>query len=726
MARTAVTVRAARWSAKHPWRAILMWIVFVVAAVGISTVVPQQQATDADHRTGESGTAAEIIEDAGLEEPPSESILVTSDADELDQGAARGAVKDLRTGIADVSGVESVGKAIPAEDGSALLVPVTMAGDAEDAGDHVDGVLDVTDDVAAAHPDLEISQAGEASVDQAIMDRVGEDLGSAEKISLPITFVIMLVAFGALIAAGIPVLLAITSVIATLGLYAPLSYLAPDDGTVANVVLLIGMAVGVDYSLFYLKREREERAKGRSTLDAVEIAARTSGHAVVVSGFAVMVAMSGLFIAADVTFASLAAGSMLVVGVAVVGSLTVLPALLVKMGHWVDRPRVPFLWRLNRRIGKGGIASRILGPVVRHPKRSAIGSILILAVAATPVLGMKLEQGTLQTLPKDLDAVQSMAQIQEKFPQDADTVQIAVSTDKGTIDAATSELRAIEREALDGDDFARTGSDQLKVAHDGSGAVLTLPTTHPEGSEANETAMLKLRDKVDSKPGGELEGTEWAVGGGVGRVYDASHHLSDRLPLVVGFVLALTLVMMLVMFRSVVLALMTTLLNLLSVGASFGVMVLVFQNTWAESMLDFNSTGSIIDWTPLFCFVVLVGLSMDYHVFVLTRVREGLRNGLSHRAAVERGVRDTASVVTSAALVMVSVFAVFATLSMIEMKIMGVVLATAILIDATIVRLVLLPSLLLACEPLLRRFDRREASHGEPEAVTEERVPQLV
>ncbi|UYM03382.1 MMPL family transporter [Solicola gregarius] len=726
MARTAVTVRAARWSAEHPWRAILMWVVFVAAAVGVSTVVPKQETSDADYRTGESGTAAQIIEDAGLEEPPSESIIVTSDAEQLDQATAQSAVKELRTGVADVDGVESVGKAIPSEDGSALLVPVTMAGDEDDAGEHVDGVLDVTTEVAAAHPDLQIGEAGDASVDDAIMERVGEDLSSAESMSLPITFGIMLIAFGALIAAGIPVLLAITSVVATLGLYAPLSYLAPDDGTVANVVLLIGMAVGVDYSLFYLKREREERAKGRSTLDAVEVAARTSGHAVVVSGFAVMVAMSGLFIASDVTFASLAAGSILVVGVAVVGSLTVLPALLVKLGRWVDRPRVPFLWRLNRRIGKGGIAGRILGPVVRHPKRSAIGSIVVLAVAATPLVGMKLEQGSLETLPKDIPAVQTLSQIQEKFPQDADTVQVAVSADPDTIDAVTGELRSIEKEALAGDDFATTGADQLDVAEDGSGAVLTLPTTHPEGSDANEQAMLDIRDQVGQQPGGDLEGTEWAVGGGVGQTYDASHHLSERLPWVVGFVLVLTLVMMLVMFRSAVLALLTTLLNLLSVGAAFGIMTLVFQNTWAESLLDFESSGSIIDWTPLFCFVVLVGLSMDYHVFVLSRVREGLRNGLSHRAAVERGVRDTASVVTSAAFVMVSVFAVFATLSMIEMKIMGVVLATAILIDATLVRLVLLPSLLLVCEPLLRGFGRREARRGSPEIETEERVPALV
>ena len=702
-----------------------MWVVFVVAAVGVSTVVPMQGTTDADHRTGESGTAAEIIEDAGLEEPPSESVIITSDAAQLDRDAAQPAIEALRTGIADVDGVDGVGKPIASQDGSAMLVPVTMAGDAEDASEHVADVLDVTNDVAAAHPELEIGQAGDASVDEAINERVGEDLASAEMISLPITFAIMLIAFGALIAAGIPVLLAFASVGATLGLYAPLSYLAPDDGTVANVVLLIGMAGGVDYSLFYLKREREERAKGHGTLDAVEIAARTSGHAVIVSGFAVMVAMSGLYLAADVTFNSLATGSILVVGVAVLGSLTVLPALLVKLGHWVDRPRVPFLWRFNRRVGKGGISTRILGPVVRHPKRFAVGSIVVLAVAATPLSAMKLQEGTLDTLPKDIEEVQTLSKLQEEFPQDAASVQIAVAADQETIGAVTDELRSIEQAALAGDDFARTGTDQLSVADDGSGAVLTLPTTHPDGAEANEQALLDLRDEIETHPGGDLEGTEWAVGGGVGAGYDYNAHFSERLPIVVGFVLALTLVMMLVMFRSTVLALLTTALNLLSVGASFGIMTLVFQNTWAESLLGFESTGSIIDWTPLFCFVILVGLSMDYHVFVLSRVREGLRSGLSHRAAVEGGVRDTASVVTSAALVMVSVFAVFATLSMVEMKIMGVALATAILIDATLVRLVLLPSLLLVCEPVLRRFGRREARHAVAE-VREEPVPQPV
>ena len=362
---TVIPMRAARWSALHPWRAILAWLVFVLVAVGLAVAVPTQETKNSDYRLGESGRADALVDRAGMDAPTTENVLVTpAHGAALDSIEARSAAEEIRAAMRKVTGVEQVSQAQPNPDKSALLISVQLA---RDQDDDVSPLQGVTAGVQADHPDLQVREAGDVSIDEGINQRVGDDLSSAEGISLPVTLILMLLAFGALIAAGIPVLLAATSVAATIGITAPLSHLVHAEPTVSSMIVLIGMAVGVDYSLFYLKREREERAAGRSTLDAVEIAAQTSGHSILVSGGAVIASMAGLYVIGDATFNSLATGAILVVAIAVLGSITVLPALLAKLGRWVDRPRVPLLWRLNRRIGRGGISSRILSPVMRHP-----------------------------------------------------------------------------------------------------------------------------------------------------------------------------------------------------------------------------------------------------------------------------------------------------------------------------------------------------------------------
>ena len=714
-----LTVRVARWSATHPWRAIGLWIALVTAAVALMISVPTQQPSEEDSRIGQSGLAADLLDEAGLNASPTESVLITSPLGTLDPDQAETAATQVSEAALDVKGISDVGPPIWSESRDAVLVPITMAGSADDASDHVAALLDATATVQEANPDLEIAQAGEASLDAGINDKVGEDLASAESLSLPITFLILLVAFGAFIAAGIPVLLAITSVVTALGLYAPLSYLAPDEGTVANVVLLIGMAVGVDYSLFYLKREREERRRGRSTVDAIEIAAATSGRAVVVSGFAVMVSMAGLFLSCEAVFNALAAGSIVVVAVAVLGSLTVLPALLATLGRSVDRPRIPLLWRLNRRIGAGGISGRLVRPVVRRPVVAAVVAGGVLLGLAIPALGMKLHQGTVDTLPQDIPAVAAYQRMQESFPTERPSIDVVLKSSRASGADLRAALQQIGAKAT-GADLGSATDDAIEFSKDGHTAVLTLSAPHREGDPRNDASIEQLRDSIVPRAAESIDGVTTAVGGGVAEAYDFENRPS-KLPLVIGFVLVLTLIMMGWTFRSVTIALLTTALNLLSVGAAFGVLTLVFQHDWFNGLLDYESSAFVVDWIPLFCFVVLIGLSMDYHVFVLSRVREGLRQGLDYERAVEFGIRETASVVTSAAAVMVSVFAVFATLSMLEMKQMGVGLSVAILLDATLVRLVLLPALLL----LLKRRLAKLAEVPSPK-VQAERQPALV
>ncbi len=310
---------------------------------------------------------------------------------------------------------------------------------------------------------------------------------------------------------------------------------------------------------------------------------------------------------------------------------------------------------------------------------------------AVPAFGMALHQGTIDTLPQDIPAVATYQRMQESFPTERPSIDVVLRS--GDAAAARSALEKVRSDAVSSD-LAAAGVGAISVSADGRTSLLTLSAPHHEGDSRNDASIERLRDTIVPRATASLGEITAVVGGGLAEEYDYENRPS-KLPLVIGFVLALTLIMMGWTFRSLTIALLTTALNLLSVGASFGVLALVFQHDWFNGLLGYESSGFVVDWIPLFCFVILIGLSMDYHVFVLSRVREGLRQGLDYDRAVEFGIRETASVVTSAAAVMVSVFAVFATLSMLEMKQMGVGLSVAILLDATLVRLVLLPALLL-------------------------------
>ncbi len=691
---TALPRRSARWSALHPWRAILAWLAFVVIAVGLAAIIPTVETQDADYRLGDSGQADVFLTEGELDSPDTELVVITAgDSKALDRKEAGAAGAELRTAMVSTPGVTAVASPQWSADRTALLVSVQLARD----GDlDVAPLQEVTDAVAQAHPSLTVRESGDVSLDGAINDRVSEDLGSAEFTSLPITLVLMLLAFGALVAAGIPVLFAVTSVAATIGILAPISHFVHAEGTVTSMIVLIGMAVGVDYSLFYLKREREERANGHSTLDAVAIAAETSGHSILVSGVAVIAALSGLFIVGGATFNSLAVGAILVVAIAVIGSITVLPALLVKLGRWVDRPRVPLLWRLNARIGRGGLSRRLLAPVLRRPVAALALSGFVVAALAVPALGLRMHAGNLDTLPASIAEVQTMRDITTTFPSEgaaATVVARGAASDQGRVAQAFGDL--LDRAVATGDFVAPGDSPaEVETSADGRTSVMRIAMPYDESDARVDEALRLLRTDLVPASFSAIDGVETAVGGGAAENLDFADRQSDRLPLVIGFVLLLTFLMMLATFRSGAIALVSVVLNLASVAMSFGVMALVFQHGWGADLLGFTAPGFVIDWLPLFVLVVLVGLSMDYHVFVVSRIREHVAAGLSTRQAVERGISDTAGVVTSAAAVMVSVFAIFATLSLLEMKMMGIGLSAAILLDATLVRLVMLPALL--------------------------------
>jgi RND superfamily putative drug exporter len=690
--------RAGRWSAQHRKAAILGWIGFVIVAFMAGSLVGTRQLGDRDSGAGESGRADTLLYDA-FPHRASETVLVQSPRLTAADPAFRRAVDDVARRMQRLPQVAHVRSPLSAGNegqiapgGHAAIVQVEMRRDEDDAEDDVPALLAQTSSAQTAHPDLRIEQFGDASAGKAVSKLYGDDFDKAEILSIPITLLILVVAFGALVAAGVPLLLALSSVMATLGLVALASHLLPVEDTVNSVVLLIGLAVGVDYTLFYLRREREERASGRSERAALQAAAATSGRAVLISGLTVMIAMAGMFITGNSTFEAMGMGAILVVGVSLVASLTVLPALLSKLGDKVDRGRIPFLMRKRDASRPPRAWSSVIDAVLRRPLVSVVLAGGLLLALCIPVLGMKTSVPGVESLPRSLPVMQTFDRIQSAFPGQQIEAQMAVTgAGKLTTPDAREALARFRRDAL----ASGVIHQPIDVALSRSGDVarIDLPIDGDGTNGASMHALDVLRGELAPALRTDLpRGAGTAVTGTTAGTRDFNDLMNSRIVWVFAFVLSLAFALLLVTFRSLVIAVKAIVLNLLSVGAAYGVLVLVFQHSWAESLLGFDSTGAITSWLPLFLFVVLFGLSMDYHVFILSRVREAYDRGMPTDRAVAHGIKSTASTVTSAAIIMVAVFGVFATLSAIEFKQLGIGLAAAIFIDATVVRAVLLPA----------------------------------
>jgi RND superfamily putative drug exporter len=691
-----LAARMGSWSAAHWKTATFGWLAMVVVAFGLGGAVGTNVIDPNTSGPGESGRMDRIL-DAGFERPAAESVLVESDSLRVGEPAFRAAVTDVVARLAKLDVVENLRSPLHranagqiAPDRHAALVEFEIAGDKETAPDRIAPVLAAVEDAQQAHPGLYVGQFGDASSVDGIEKAFASDLEKAGLFSLPITLVILVAAFGALVAAGIPLLLALTAVFATFGLVALPSHVLPVAEEASAVVLLIGLAVGVDYSMFYLKREREERAAGKSERAALEAAAATSGRSVLVSGLTVMVAMAGMFLTGDATFASFAMATIIVVAVAMLGSLTVLPAVLSKLGDRVDRIRIPFTGRLRRADGDGRMWGAIVDRVLRRPVLATVVAGGLLVALALPALQLRLVSPGPDTFPQSLPVVQSYNRMQEAFPGAALPANVVVKAADVEAPAVQAAIGRLKQKAL------ATGKmhEPITVAvNDGATvANITIPTDGTGTDAASVAALSDLRDHVVPETVGRVPGVEAGVTGAAAQWKDTTDHLKSILPLVVGFVLVFAFGLMLVAFRSLVVAAKAIVLNLLSVAAAYGVLVIVFQHGFAKGLLGFSSTAGIDPVVPLLLFVILFGLSMDYHVLVLGRIRETFDRGASMDDAISHGIKRTAGVVTSAAIVMVGVFSIFAVLSMLMFKQFGVGLATAILIDATIVRAVLLPA----------------------------------
>jgi RND superfamily putative drug exporter len=689
-----IAARMGRWSAAHWKTATFGWLALVLVAFALGGAVGTKQIDPNTQGPGESGRMDRIL-DAGFKQPAGESVLVSSDTLRTSDPAFRAAVADVVAGVATIDDVENVrspfapGNASQvATNGHAVLVQFEIAGDPTDAIEKVGPVVDKIGEVQKAHPQLFVGEFGDASAPAGAADAAEKDLGKAGMLSLPITLIILAVTFGALVAAGIPLLLGLTAVFATFGLLALPSQVLPMAMEVPAIVLLIGLAVGVDYSMFYVRRVRDERAAGRNTTAAIEAAAATSGRSVLISGLSVMAAMAGMFLTGDKTFASFGVATIMVVGIAVLGSLTVLPALLSKLGDRVDRGRIPFLGRRNG--GPSRFWDAVINRVLARPGISAALAAGLLLVLAAPALGLHMAKPGPDTYPQSIPMVKAYKKMQEAFPGTALPANVVVKTADVNAPAAQKAIHALEAQALASGKMQ--GPITIDVNDDATVANITIPIAGSGTDKASSEALETLRGDVIPATVGKLPNTEAGVTGLAAEWKDQTDALKSNLPPVVAFVLVLAFALMLIAFRSIVVAAKAVVLNLLSVAAAYGVLVIVFQYGFAKDLLGFGSTAGIDPVVPLLLFVILFGLSMDYHVLVLGRIRELFNRGASMDEAVSEGIKSTAGVVTSAAVVMVAVFSVFATLSMLMFKQFGVGLAAAILIDATIVRAVLLPA----------------------------------
>jgi uncharacterized membrane protein YdfJ with MMPL/SSD domain len=688
-----IAYRAGRWSAGHWKTATLLWLGVVICAVIGGRMAGTVDLTNSEQGSGQSALAQKMLNESGFHNVASEDVLVQNRSltvsDPSFQRELRAVVDRIR-GLRQIDALQSPLAAAYAgqisKNGHAALVEFNMRGNPDTAQNRVQPVLNAVAALQRSAPGFTVAESGDASSSLQEQSTINGGLHKAELLSLPLTFLILLITFGAVVAAGVPVLLAFTAVMGAGGLASVASHVVHASGATSSVMLLMGMAVGVDYSLFYLKREREERRAGHTHRDALGRAAATSGHAVLVSGITVLVAMAGMLLTGSKVFDSIGVGAMLVVFTAMVGSLTVLPALLGRLGDKVEKGRV------RRPQARSRVWNAVLRPVMRWPLPSALIATALLVVLALPALGLHTTLLGPGDLPHSIPAVRNYEKIQKSFPGSQTPAVVVIRGHNLESPQVHAAIARFERLALASGQIDRPI--QVTYHRQHNGVQILAPLVGSGSDNASFNALDALRSRILPASIGHLPGATFAVTGQTAGTYDFNTLIKSHFPLVFAFVLGLAFLLLLVTFRSLTIPLTSIVLNLLSVAAAYGVLVWIFQQGHLQSLLGFHSNGAVVTWLPLFLFAVLFGLSMDYHVFIVSRIKELRDEGLPTSEAVARGIGSTAGTVTAAAAVMVAVFAIFAWLPMLDIKQMGVGLSVAVLLDATVIRGILLPSVM--------------------------------
>lgn len=702
------TVRVANVSAAHRWRVVGLWFVATIglflASLAAGGTAAENAVSDDGGPTYESRRAYDVFDASGTTETTQRLLLiVSSDAGTVDEPTVMASFTDIvartaaLTSTIDGSSVVTFQNVIdpllaPAEAGlvspdrTTVRIVATFPGDRPSASDRLQPVPAFLDELRTAYPDLRIHALNNTLANDDISTLVNDDLDASLRITIPLTFAILMVAFGAAVAAVVPLVLAVTSLLAAfgvLGLYS--QFVSPVSPYANQLVVLIGLAVAVDYSLFMVTRFRTERLR-REKLAAIDVASSTAGRAVFFSGLAVMISIAGLFLLDDPLFRSMAIGTIAVVFISVIGSLTFLPAVLAILDRNINRFRLPVIGR-HRDEGSGPWA-RIVRATMRRPVLSFLVSAGLLLAVATPVLRLHIGQSDFSAFPDSIDSVQAINLMDEKWP-DGSTLQLQVVVTKADEPETQAAMTRLSDDLLAVDGLS--GPVDTRLSQDGTVAMLSYVMSGGQNDMANRDIVRQARTEIVPAIFSDIDGVEALVTGDAAYTADVVGFYEAGMPLVFLFVLGFSFVLLLIAFRSVVIPIKAIILNLLSTGAAYGLLVLVFQEGWAADLLDVKP-GVIESFIPVFIFTILFGLSMDYHVFILTRIKEARDRGMDSDAAVERGISITAGTVTSAAAIMVAVFAVFVTLELTIIKQLGFGLAVAVFLDATVIRSVLLPA----------------------------------
>jgi uncharacterized membrane protein YdfJ with MMPL/SSD domain len=680
-------------SARHPWRTLGAWTVAaVLAIVAIALLLDGSLTTEGKPTNNPESERAEEVRLAAFPSDPSSTtdiVVIRSEEHTVDSPQFASFVRDF---VAEPE-IPALGRArtylddeaaaLVSEDRHATVVPIALSDD-----DETEALVERAE--ALADSAFAVSVTGEETLDYDVNLLSQEDLQKGElQFGLPAALIILLLVFGAVVAGLVPLLMAVVSIVVALGLIALLAQLFELSVFVTNMLTAMGLALGIDYSLFVVSRYREERGRERSKLAAIEASGATAARAVLFSGAVFVIAMFGMLLVPSSIMRSLAAGAIVVGIVSVVAAVTLLPAVLSLLGDRVNALRVPLVGRrsLDASNSEGRFWAAIVRRVLARPGLSLALSAGLLAALAVPLFSMDVGTGGVSSLPDRFVSKQGFLALERDFPGTTTSpVEVVVSNASGEgVERSLSELR--NQLASD----RRFGEGELARSADGEVALLTVPLRgDPSATEAVDAVRTLREETVPNAFAGTA--AEPLVGGQTSEHIDYFDSVIDPAPWVIGLVLLLTFVFLTLVFRSVVVAATTVGLNLLSVGAAYGLLVLVFQEGKGADLFGFQQTDTIEAWVPLFLFSVLYGLSMDYQVFLLSRIRESYDATKDTTAAVTAGVGSTARIITGAALIIVAVFAGFARGDLIEFQQMGFGIAVALLIDATVIRSVLLPS----------------------------------
>jgi len=727
-----LTARMAAWSGRHRKAVVFVWALVVVVAMGSCSLVKANTNIELKG-PGESLDGLELIRARfGAQQDVAQEIVVFSHPSlTVDDPAYKDTVQGLMAkleglrvekttvagGTTVVSSTRIVSGTLTHYDlgmprgaspfvaqnktgGDVTFALVDLVGDLNQAQENVGPVVDTVAEASATSDVFTIVVGGTASINKQTTEVVNQDFGRALFLNLPVTVLILILAFGALVAALVPVALALAAIAVANGILALVSHGYALSNIYTEVVLLMGLATGIDYALFVITRYRREREGGRSKEEALKVASGTSGKAVVFAGTTVLLAISGWFLVDFVIFSSLALAAMVVVALAVVMSVTLLPALLAMLGDNVNRLRVPFL-KPGGGEG-GGVWGFITDRVLARPVTMAAAAAIALVALAVPLATLNLGFNGAKSLPDAVAAKRAVSALEDNFTiglfsparvvVDAGAGSNVFSEDVQSRVRRVVELVQAETVSAQNPDAPYGAPVQTETNSAGDTQVIRIPVNADTGDQKALDAVSHLRKDIVRPAFAGSTARALVTGDTAGNI-DFKALIYFKTPFVFAFVLGLAFIILLIMFRSIVIPIKAIILNLLSVGAAYGVLVLVFQKGWLlEGVLHFKATGIIESWLPLFLFAILFGLSMDYHMFILSRVKELYEKGLSNEEAVSLGIKQTAGTITSAAAIMVAVFAIFAFTRFIGVKQLGVGLGVAILLDATVIRSILLPA----------------------------------